>query len=230
MKRRRETETSLRRSEAGEPVREVAQAMYPRQGSWTEEEYHRFELAFPGKVEFVDGSLDFHSLPRFRHERLIKQVRRLFEGALERPGLAEIFQAGLICKILRRHPLFGTRDRLPDVVATRPDPPSEDDYPLAEGLLACVEVVSDDDRSFERDHEIKRREYAAAGIPEYWVVDPTDPADPFVLVLTLPDGAAGYAEHGTFRPGETATSPSQPGLRCDVTELFAAAGIVPGEA
>ena len=225
MKRRRETAASLPPSEAGEPVWEVAGVLYPPQGSWTEEEYLRFELAFPGKVEFVDGSLDFHSMPRFRHERLIKQVRRLFEDALERPGLAEIFQAGLTCKIHRRHPLFGTRDRLPDIVATRLDPPSEDDYPLAEAILTCVEIVSDDDRSIARDHDTKRREYAAAGIPEYWIVDPTDPADPFVLVLTLPDGATEYVEHGTFRPGQSATSPSHPGLRCDVAELFAAAGI-----
>ena len=219
------TKPPSRRSEVGDPVWEAAASLYPKQGDWTEEEYLLFEPAFPGRVEFVDGVLDFHDMPPLRHERLVKRVRRVFEDSYEPAGLGEVFQAGLTCKILKRHPLFGTRDRLPDVVVVRSDPPREDDYPLAAGILGVVEVVSQGANSVERDHVRKRTEYAAAGIPEYWIVDPTDPADPFVLVLTLPDGATEYAEHGTFRPGQTATSPSQPGLSCDVAGLFAAAGI-----
>ncbi len=53
-----------------------------------------------------------------------------------------------------------------------------------EGADLVVEVLSEDDP--ERDKVTKRREYAEAGIPEYWIVDP---ADEEITVLHLKDGA-----------------------------------------
>ena len=48
-----------------------------------------------------------------------------------------------------------------------------------------MEIVSPDDPN--RDLVEKRREYAAAGIPEYWIVDPR-PGHRCIAVLTLEDG------------------------------------------
>jgi Uma2 family endonuclease len=45
-----------------------------------------------------------------------------------------------------------------------------------------MDVVSEDAASRARDYEDKRRDYAQAGIPEYWIVDP---AEPKILVLSL---------------------------------------------
>ena len=39
------------------------------------------------------------------------------------------------------------------------------------GADLVMEVVSDDAESRERDLQQKREEYAAADIPEYWIVD-----------------------------------------------------------
>ena len=214
-----------RKSERGEPTWELAELLHPRQGDWTERDYLAIEDSCLGKVEFAGGTLEFSALPDLRHARLCQRIADLFRRLLEPAERGEVLGSELTFKILRGHPLWDDRDRIPDVTALRPNPPLEDGYPLAAGLLAVAEVVSDDPKDIARDHVTKRREYAAAGIPEYWIVDGTDPADPFVLVLTLPDGATEYAEYGTFRPGQTATSPSQPGLSCDVRELFAAAGI-----
>ena len=177
-----------------------------------------------GRVEFVAGTLVFHPMPTFVHERLIKEFRRLLEAAFEPSGRGEVFPAGLLCRVFHDHPEEDDRDRLPDHVVVVPDCPRPD-YPLAEDILMLAEVVSDDRRSVTRDHVEKRAEYAAAGIPEYWIVDPTDRDDPFILVLALPPGADEYAEHGTFRPGDVADSPNHPGLRCDVAGLFAAGGV-----
>jgi Uma2 family endonuclease len=47
----------------------------------------------------------------------------------------------------------------------------------------------------------KRREYAEAGIPEYWIVDPSAVQ---VTVLRLEEDV--YVEHGVFRRGTQATS------------------------
>jgi Uma2 family endonuclease len=54
-----------------------------------------------------------------------------------------------------------------------------------------VEVVSPDDPG--RDFVPKRGDYAEAGIPEYWIVEPGTET---ITVLTLAGGA--YVEHGVF--------------------------------
>lgn len=51
--------------------------------------------------------------------------------------------------------------------------------------LLAIEVVSPGKTNENRDYRFKRSEYAARGIPEYWIVDPTKDQ---VMVLTLVDG------------------------------------------
>jgi Uma2 family endonuclease len=53
----------------------------------------------------------------------------------------------------------------------------------------------------ERDTVIKRADYAEAGIPEYWIVNPEDAT---ITVLKVGDGA--YVAHGVFGRGTMATS------------------------
>jgi Uma2 family endonuclease len=81
-----------------------------------------------------------------------------------------------------------------------------------------MEVVSDDPASRRRDYEEKRQDYARAGIPEYWIVDPQERR---VLVLRL-EGAA-YAVHGEHGPGGRATSALLPGFEVQVDRVFEAA-------
>ena len=51
--------------------------------------------------------------------------------------------------------------------------------------MLVVEVVSPGKVNEDRDYRYKRSEYAARGIPEYWIVDP---AKAQVMVLILVDG------------------------------------------
>jgi Uma2 family endonuclease len=67
----------------------------------------------------------------------------------------------------------------------------------------------------ERDTEEKPRDYAEAGIPEYWIVNPLDAT---ITVLVL-DGRA-YRRHGRFRRGERATSQLLPSFSVSVDEVF----------
>jgi Uma2 family endonuclease len=80
-------------------------------------------------------------------------------------------------------------------------------------------VVSEGEENRERDLEIKRREYAKAGIAEYWIVDPQEQR---ITVLVL-DGQT-YRVHGVFAPGDQATSVLLPGFAVAVDAVFAAAG------
>ena len=76
-----------------------------------------------------------------------------------------------------------------------------------------VEIVSPDDP--KRDLETKRREYALAGIPEYWLINPLDKV---VLVLVL-DGDR-YVTHGDYREGDVAESLLLTGFSAEVSEIF----------
>jgi Uma2 family endonuclease len=81
------------------------------------------------------------------------------------------------------------------------------------GADLVLEVVSPDDP--KRDLVRKRREYARAGIPEYWIVNP---ATEQIIVLHL-EGTA-YGEHGVFTRGAQATSALLKGFTVAVTAVL----------
>jgi Uma2 family endonuclease len=76
-----------------------------------------------------------------------------------------------------------------------------------------MEIVSPDDP--DRDTQVKRRDYAEARIPEYWIVNPMDET---ITVLTLAGEA--YAEHGVFRRGQEAQSACLNGFALGVADVF----------
>lgn len=80
-----------------------------------------------------------------------------------------------------------------------------------------AEVVSPGKESHQRDYERKRAQYAAIGIPEYWIIDPQQKQ---VTALHL-DGEGQYVEIGVFRGGEAIDSPLFPELRLSANELLA---------
>ena len=84
------------------------------------------------------------------------------------------------------------------------------------GADFVVEIVSPDNP--RRDTEWKRDEYAAAGIGEYWIVDPRSRFRT-ITVLTA-DGAGGWKEH-VFAEGETAASAVLDGFTVDVSACLA---------
>ena len=63
----------------------------------------------------------------------------------------------------------------------------------------------------------KRNEYAQAGIPEYWVVDPEEKTIKVFVLKQLPKR---YVELGNFGMGNVALSKVLPGFAVDVTEIF----------
>ncbi len=65
----------------------------------------------------------------------------------------------------------GDGGRIPDVSIWSKSPPRGVWLPV-DGLLLAIEIVSPGSEAI--DEVTKRREYAAAGIPQYWVVDRDD--------------------------------------------------------
>ena len=67
--------------------------------------------------------------------------------------------------------------------------------------LLAVEVVSPGKANEDRDYWFKRSEYAARGIPEYWIIDPEKAK---VMVLSLVDGLYESVEYGESDSPQTA--------------------------
>lgn len=78
-----------------------------------------------------------------------------------------------------------------------------------------MEVVSPDAESRTRDLVKKVKEYAEAGISEYWIIDPDEQ---HIRVLKLEEGR--YVEGQPFQRGDTAASNLLTGFAVNVSAAF----------
>jgi Uma2 family endonuclease len=193
----------------GEPTWDIAR-LFPVQGCWSEQEY--LELDTNQRVEFSHGFVEFQPMPTTPHQRLVLLLVNLLNAFATPRGLGEALIAGV------RVRLWEGKHREPDVVFMLAEHASRITVDYWIGADLVMEVVSGSESDRHRDLVTQREEYAKAGIPEYWIVDPESDQ---ITVLVL-DGPA-YAVHGVFRRGQQATSKLLPGFAVDVTAVLAAA-------
>lgn len=186
--------------------RKVLLEVLPPQGGWSEEEYLWLTDRTSRLIEFTDGSIEPLPMPTDHHQGILFLLARALLAHLEPRG-------GIVRFSPLRLRLPSGKFREPDVLVLldRDDPRREDRY--WHGADLVMEVVSPDKPA--RDLVQKRREYAEAGIPEYWIVNPLDST---ITVLTLRDGR--YIEHGIFPCGARATSALLPEFTVVVDEVF----------
>jgi Uma2 family endonuclease len=79
-----------------------------------------------------------------------------------------------------------------------------------------IEFVSERKRDWERDYEIKRDEYRAMGVKEYWVIDR------FRRTLTAFYGT-GRVDKRVYRERQTYSTPLLPGFELPLARLLALA-------
>lgn len=192
----------------GEPVWALAELLHPRQGEWSESDYLHLDTNV--RIEFADGSLEFISMPSNTHEAIALFFYRLLYA------LVEASKLGLIRVSGTRVRTIPGKFRLPDVMVLLNDSRDARNEDAWDTANLVVEVVSPDDPS--RDYQKKRTEYAAAGIREYWIVDP---AQRHILVLTLDAGQTTYREVGTFRDDAVATSVLIDGFNVKPNDVWA---------
>lgn len=193
-------------SRKGTPTWEIAYE-YPRQGEWTEAEY--LSLNTGRLVEFVDGCLEFLPMPPTFHQRIVRVLMRRIEDHLAEAGIpGEPLCAP--CQVR----LWEGRYREPDVFYVRPER-VRDPKGQPQGADLVIEIVSEGAENRTRDLVTKRQEYAEAGIPEYWIIDPHLNRIT-VLILEGPE----YRVHGEFGVGTTATSVLLTGFEVSVDSIF----------
>ncbi|RZM79792.1 Uma2 family endonuclease [Leptolyngbya iicbica] len=129
---------------------------------WSVADYHQMRdlgILDRRRCELIQGEIwdmapegQFH---RFVNHRGVAYLRQQMSGK------AEVFEA---------HPItLSTSEPQPDIAIVRlPDTRYLTHHPYPEDIYWLVEIA---DTTLTYDLETKRRVYAAAGIPEYWVID-----------------------------------------------------------
>lgn len=182
--------------------------LFPAQGDWSEEEY----LALGGNrpVEFSEGVLEVLPVPTTSHQMLVAYLY----GLLLAFATARDRGTALFAPLRVR--LWRNKFREPDVVFMLAEHAGRIGEEFWDRADLVMEVVSEDDEDRRRDLQTKRREYARAGIPEYWIVDPRDER---ITVLRL--SGKRYVVHGEFEKRDVATSHLLPGFAVDVSAALA---------
>jgi len=169
----------------------------------TFEEYLHYDDGTENRYELVDGGLIALPPESGRNTRIAIWLM------IQLANLLDFARVTNNCEL--QVPVLGpgyAANRYPDLVVLK-----EEHIALTEQRMTItlnmpppelvVEVVSPGKVNRERDYTAKREQYAARGIPEYWILDPDDQV---VIVLQLQSGA--YVEVGQFRGNERILSPS----------------------
>jgi Uma2 family endonuclease len=183
------------------------------------EEYLTYDDGTDTRYELVDGVL----VAMGNEAKINTQIAMYLIAAFMGLGIPH-YRLGFKQKIEVRSQHASARD--PDLIvhteasAAAGDAAAEFCLKLKEANpLIVVEVVSPGEPgtlNYDRDYQHKRDEYAARGIPEYWIVDP---ARKVVLVLTLADSAYQFQN---FIGQQVIISPTFPDLTLTASQVLTA--------
>ncbi len=184
---------------------EVAE-LYPPKGQWTEVEY--FNLPDTNRfLELSEGTLIMPPHPTRSHQTAVQIFYRRLDDFVRERDLGEVYVAPLPVR------LWPDKIREPDVLFMAKEHADRMGEQFFGPPDVVVEVTSPSTRHTDRAD--KHIEYARAGIPEYWIVDPDARS---VEVFVLRGGV--YELLGKWRASETARSELLQGFQMALDELF----------
>lgn len=180
--------------------------LLPLQGLWTEAQYLKLTDQSNHLIEFTDGVIEVLPMPTDSHQVILLFLYDLLKAYLQGRG-------GKVLVAPLRVQIRPGKYREPDIllILDASDPRRQNAFWLGADLV--MEIVSPD--TSERDTVEKPRDYAAAGIPEYWIINPLNET---VTVLHLQDDA--YITQDLAIRGETAHSTILQGFAVDVDAIF----------
>lgn len=185
--------------------------LYPAQGAWTEEDYLSFTESTNRLIEFSDGRIEFLTMPTKSHQLMLMFLLDALRHHIHPAELGIALPAPLRVRIRPG------KYREPDIVymhAVNAHRAGDEYY---DGADLVMEVVSADAESRRRDLVDKVVDYAAAAIPEYWIVDPVEQV---ITVCTQPASEGGYHGRQVFGRGSTARSSLLNGFAVDVDDVL----------
>jgi len=186
-------------------VGEIAK-LFPPQGEWTEEDY--FSLPDTNRlIELSEGKLVMPPHPTPVHQEIVQRLFLKLHAFAEKRDAGRVYLAPLPVRLwpgnIREPDLFFVakehRERIKERFCEVPD--------------LVVEVTSPGTRRADRGE--KRKEYALAGVREYWLVDPDRKT---IEIYTLKE--KGFELAGRYGTGSVASSELLPGLEVAVDEVL----------
>ncbi len=193
-----------RPSRPGEPIWELLD-LFPQQGSFSEADY--LQLKTNRLVEYTQGVIELLPMPTYLHQMIAGMLWVMLRQLRIDGSSGRAVQAPFKLKI------GPARWREPDVAYLLPSSLDRHRNEWWDWADLVIEIVSEE--GGERDYQIKPADYAALGVPEYWIVDPQRGE---IRVLTL--DADGYRLTQQALRGQIARSAVVPGFEVDVADLF----------
>ncbi len=176
---------------------------------WTEELYLALANSRNAFVELSEEKLVLYEMPTPRHQSI---VGNLYVALREYGQAGERGKAFVSPMPVR---LWRDKFREPDVMFYR----NENLDRIGEQFGGPPDWVAEITSPSTRDVDIltKAGEYALAGIPEYWRIDPEEKA---VTVYVLPQGAEIYRLAGEYRVGKEVQAQTLKGFSIAVDTLI----------
>lgn len=196
---------AVKKSMIGQPTKEIVR-LFPKQGEWTEDDY--FKLPETNQiVELSEGRLIISPSPTSKHQKILNKLNFLVCNFVFSNNLGEVVTAPMDTRLYKgvvRQPdiEFMSKahlDRITEKMWGVPD--------------LVVEILSDGTE--KEDRENKYFEYQKAGVPEYWIVDPSNQC---IEVYTLENG--NYKLFGKWGLNEVAKSKLLDGFEVKVNDVM----------
>ena len=160
------------------------------------------------RYEIVDGELFVTPSPITLHQRIVMNLSAQLWQHVRQHRLGEVFGAPLdvvfsFSTVFEPDVIFVSSARLGIVGEKNISGPPD----------LVVEVLSESTARLDRD--VKPKQYALYGVPEFWRVDPFEKT---VEIFRLREGE--YELEAPLKFGENLTSPLFPGLTLPVSSLW----------
>jgi len=181
--------------------------LFPPQGQWTEEDY----FALPDSMQIIelsDGEIVMPAPPVLHHQKIIMKLGFALDAFVRKGDLGTVYLAPVAVR------LWKGKIREPDILFVRKEHEDRIHETRIEGAPDWVaEVISPGTR--HTDEVKKMAEYARAGVPEYWLLDPKKHT---IRVCHL-EGEV-YSLTATYQPGQMARSVTISGFEVSVGEVL----------
>lgn len=162
------------------------------------------------KTEFINGEIVVHSPALDKHNLVVMLLGTLLNVFVGARKLGAVRVEKALVELSRN-------SYEPDICYFGPDKASTLNpdllYYPAPDLI--VEVLSESTK--KNDREVKFEDYAAHGVSEYWIIDPTRQT---VETFRIDADTEAYAALGTFRIGQSVSSHLLPEFTIPVKAIF----------